>query len=245
VQDKLWLPGIVHLRQLADRGFFGRMLSVRGDFGYWVFDGESVPAQRPSWNYRSEDGGGIIFDMFAHWRYVLDAIGGGVKSVCCLGATHLPKRWDESGQPYDATADDAAYAMFELANGSVAQFNSSWCVRVRRDDLLTVQIDGTGGSAVAGLRRCWIQPASATPRPVWNPDEDVRADYRADWQEVLEPQGFDNAFKIQWEHFLRHVACGETFPWDFLAGARGVQLAELAIQSWRTRAWVAVPGVTA
>jgi predicted dehydrogenase len=240
VQDKLWLPGIVHLRRLVDRGFFGRMLSVRGEFGYWVFDGESVPAQRPSWNYRADEGGGITFDMFAHWRYVLDALCGGVKAVCCLGATHVPQRWDELGRPYEADADDAAYAMFELANGAVAQFNSSWCVRVRRDDLLAIQVDGTGGSAVAGLRRCWIQPAAATPRPVWNPDEDVRHDYRADWQEVPD-EAFGNAFEIQWEHFLRHVVCGEPFPWDFLAGARGVQLAELAVRSWRSRAWVPVP----
>jgi predicted dehydrogenase len=240
VQDKLWLPGIVQLRRLVDRGFFGRMLSIRAEFGYWVFDGESVPAQRPSWNYRAKDGGGIVFDMFAHWRYVLDALCGGVTAVCCLGATHVPKRWDESGRPYQADADDAAYAMFELANGAIAQFNSSWCVRVRRDDLLTVQIDGTGGSAVAGLRRCWVQPAAATPRPVWNPDEDVRHDYRADWQE-LPDEAFDNAFKVQWEGFLRHVACGDPFPWDFQAGARGVQLAELGMESWRSRAWIPVP----
>jgi predicted dehydrogenase len=241
VQDKLWLPGIVQLRRLLEQGFFGRVLSVRGEFGYWVFDGESVQAQRPSWNYRAEDGGGIIFDMFAHWRYVLDGLFGGVKAVSCLGATHIPRRWDESGRPYDSTADDAAYAMFELAGGAVAQFNSSWCVRVRRDDLLTIQVDGTGGSAVAGLRRCWVQPASGTPRPVWNPDEDVRADYHADWQEVPVTDAFDNAFKIQWEHFLRHVVRGDPFPWDLLAGARGVQLAELAMQSWRSRAWVMVP----
>jgi predicted dehydrogenase len=244
VQDKLWLPGILQLRRLVERGFFGRMLSIRGDFGYWVFDGESVPAQRPSWNYRRSDGGGIIFDMFAHWRYVLDALGDGVTSVCCLGATHVPKRWDEAGQPYEADADDAAYAIFELANGAIAQFNSSWCVRVRRDDLLTLQVDGTGGSAVAGLRRCWVQPADSTPRPVWNPDEDAHHDYRADWQEVADER-FDNAFKIQWELFLRHVACGEAFPWDFLAGARGVQLAEIGMQSWRSRGWVPVPQLTA
>ncbi len=241
VQDKLWLPGIVQLRRLCDQGFFGRILSVRGEFGYWVFEGDSVPAQRPSWNYRAEDGGGIIADMFAHWRYLLDTLFGGVTAVSCLGATHIPTRWDETGQPYACTADDAAYATFELADGAVAQFNSSWCVRVRRDDLLTVQVDGTAGSAIAGLRRCWIQPAPATPRPVWNPDEDVRRDYRSDWQELQTTEAFGNAFKIQWEHFLRHVVCGDTFPWDLLAGARGVQLAELGMQSWRTRAWVPVP----
>ena len=79
-------------------------------------------------------------------------------------------RWDEAGQPYAVTADDSAYATFELAGGIVAHFNSSWCVRVRRDDLLTFQVDGTKGTAVAGLRHCWIQPYGATPRPIWNPD---------------------------------------------------------------------------
>jgi predicted dehydrogenase len=244
VQDKLWLPGIATLRRLAASGFFGRILSVRGEFGYWVFEGDTVPAQRPSWNYRAEDGGGIVADMFAHWRYVLDEVFGGVRAVSCLGTTHVPQRWDEQGRPYACTADDAAYATFELEGGIIAQFNSSWCVRVRRDDLLTVQVDGTRGSAVAGLRRCWVQTAAATPRPVWNPDEDVPHDYRADWQEVPEGEAPENAFKAQWALFLRHVACGEPFPWNLLAGAKGVQLAELGLHSWRTRQWVTVPPLT-
>jgi predicted dehydrogenase len=224
-------------------GFFGRVLSIRGEFGYWVFDGETVPAQRPSWNYRAEDGGGIIADMFAHWRYVLDEVFGRVTALSCRGARHVERRWDEAGRPYDATADDAAYATFELEGGIVAQFNSSWCVRVRRDDLLTIQVDGTGGSAVAGLRDCWIQPAGATPRPVWNPDGAGGADYRADWTRVPEPAVRTNAFRAEWELFLRHVACGDPFPWDLLAGAKGVQLAELGLESWRTRAWVTVPSL--
>ena len=245
VQDKLWLPGILALKRLSADGFFGRILSIRGDFGYWVFEGDVVPAQRPSWNYRAEDGGGIIADMFAHWRYVLDEVFGPVVAVSCLGATHIPTRWDEAGQPYPCTADDAAYATFQLEGGIVAQFNSSWCVRVRRDDLLTIQVDGTAGSAVAGLRRCWVQPAGATPRPVWNPDVATASEYRADWREVPEIENVGNAFKAQWERFLRHVACDDTFPWDLLAGARGVQLAELAVQSSRTRAWVSVPPLEA
>ncbi|HYK87448.1 MAG TPA: Gfo/Idh/MocA family oxidoreductase, partial [Acidobacteriota bacterium] len=170
VQDKLWLPGMLKLKMLRDTGFFGRMLSVRGEFGYWVFEGETIAPQRPSWNYRKEDGGGIILDMLCHWRYLIDNLFGKVKAVSCMGATHIPTRWNEEGKPYQCTADDSAYATFELEGGVVAQFNSSWCVRVRRDDLLTVQVDGTGGSAVAGLRNCWIQPYGATPRPVWNPD---------------------------------------------------------------------------
>ncbi len=240
VQDKLWLPGILALRELVESGYFGRLLSVRGEFGYWVFEGDEVAPQRPSWNYRAEEGGGIIADMFAHWRYVLDEVFGRVVAVSCLGATHIPQRWDEQGRPYACTADDAAYATFKLEGGVIAQFNSSWAVRVRRDDLLTIQADGTKGSAVAGLRRCWAQPASATPRPVWNPDEDSAHDYRNDWREVPSVRAPGNAFKAEWELFLRHVVCGDPFRWDLLAGARGVPLAELGYESWRTGKWVEV-----
>ena len=241
VQDKLWLPGLLKLQALRQQGFFGRILSIRGEFGYWVFEGDTVPAQRPSWNYRQEDGGGIILDMLCHWRYVLDNLFGPVQAVSCLGATHIPRRWDENGQPYACTADDSAYATFQLEGGAVAHFNSSWCVRVRRDDLLTLQVDGTRGSAVAGLRECWIQPYGATPRPVWNPDVPSALDYREDWQQVPEPQPYDNAFKQQWEIFLRHVVKDEPFRWGLLEGAKGVQLAEAGLESWRKRAWVEVP----
>jgi predicted dehydrogenase len=241
VQDKLWLPGLIKLRLLRDSGFFGKILSVKGDFGYWVFEGNPIPAQRPSWNYRSEDGGGIIFDMLCHWRYVLDNLFGNVKAVSCLGATHIPTRWDESGKAYPCTADDAAYATFELDSGVVAQFNSSWTTRVRRDDLLTIQVDGTLGSAVAGLRECWIQPAFATPRPVWNPDLDSPIKYYDQWITVPPQQNYDNAFKAQWELFLRHVIADAPFPWSLLEGAKGVQLAEKGIESWKNRAWVNLP----
>jgi predicted dehydrogenase len=241
VQDKLWLPGFRKLKSLLDRGFFGRLLAVKGDFGYWVFEGDTIPAQRPSWNYRKEDGGGIIMDMFCHWRYLLDNLFAPVAAVSCLGAIHIPRRVDEEGRPYDCTADDAAYATFELANGLICQFNSSWCTRVRRDDLLTVQVDGTEGSAVAGLRDVWLQPYGATPRPLWNPDVPQPEDFPATWQRMPEQLDCDNAFKAQWELFLRHVVLGEPFPWNLLAGAKGVQLAELALASWRQRCWVRVP----
>jgi predicted dehydrogenase len=241
VQDKLWLPGLLKLKELIHRGFFGRILSVRGEFGYWVFEGETVPAQRPSWNYRREDGGGIIVDMLCHWRYVLDHVFGAVRAVSCLGATHIPARWDERGRKYRATADDAAYATFELEGGIIAHFNSSWCTRVRRDDLLTLQVDGTLGSAVAGLRDVWVQPYSATPRPVWNPDVPQAIDFPAGWQKLPDQREYDNAFKAQWELFLRHVTKGDPFPWTLREGAKGVQLAELGLASWRKRAWVAVP----
>ncbi|MBV9867675.1 MAG: Gfo/Idh/MocA family oxidoreductase [Abitibacteriaceae bacterium] len=242
VQDKLWLPGLLKLKLLKDTGFFGRILSVRGEFGYWVFTGEDqITPQRPSWNYRKEEGGGIIIDMLCHWRYVLDNLFGEVKAVSCLGATHIPQRVDENGKLYECTADDSAYATFELADKVIAHFNSSWCVRVRRDDLLTLWVDGTKGSAVAGLRNCYIQPYGSTPRPVWNPDIESPIDYKDGWMPVPNNQVYDNAFKIQWEMFLRHVVQDTPFPWGLREGAKGVQLAEKGIESWQKRRWVDVP----
>ena len=241
VQDKLWLPGILKIKRLIQQGFFGKILSVRGEFGYWVFEGDSIPAQRPSWNYRKEDDGGIIVDMLCHWRYVLDNVFGKVKAVSCLGATHMPKRFDEQGQQYTCTADDAAYATFELENGVIAHFNSSWTVRVRRDDLLTLQVDGTKGSAVAGLRECYIQHYGNTPRPVWNPDIAQPINFFDGWSKVPEQETYENAFKVQWELFLKHVVKNEPFPWDLRDGAKGVQLAEKGIESWNKRCWVDIP----
>ncbi|KAA0586198.1 putative dehydrogenase [Azospirillum lipoferum] len=243
VQDKLFLPGLEKLRMLRDSGFFGRMLSVRGEFGYWVFEGDWQPAQRPSWNYREEDGGGIILDMICHWRYVLDNLFGQVKSISCLGATHIPERWDEKGKPYKATADDAAYAMFELEGGVIATINSSWCTRVYRDDLVTFQVDGTNGSAVAGLTDCVIQPRQGTPRPVWNPDQKQTIDFYDTWQPVPDNAVFDNGFKVQWESFIRHVVEDAPYKHGLIEGAKGVQLVECALQSWRERRWVDVPAI--
>lgn len=243
VQDKLWLPGILKLKRLIQQGFFGKILSVRGEFGYWVFEGNNIPAQRPSWNYRKEDDGGIIMDMLCHWRYVLDNVFGKVKSVSCLGATHIPERMDEQGKAYKCTADDAAYATFELENGIIAHFNSSWTVRVRRDDLLTLQVDGTKGSAVAGLRECYIQHYGNTPKPVWNPDIQQPINFFEGWSKLPEQESYDNAFKVQWELFLTHVVKDEPFPWDLRDGARGVQLAEKGLESWNKRCWVDVPEI--
>lgn len=243
VQDKLWLPGLLKLKMLIDSGYFGRILSVRGEFGYWVFEGDWQPAQRPSWNYRKEDGGGIILDMLCHWRYVLDNLFGEVKSVSCLGATHIPERVDEDGKRYAATADDAAYATFELASGVIVQLNSSWAVRVRRDDLVTFQVDGTHGSAVAGLQRCWSQARVNTPKPVWNPDVPQTIDFFDTWQEVPTNVAYDNAFKAEWELFIRHVCEDAPFRWNLLEGAKGVQLVECGLQSWAERRWVDVPPI--
>jgi predicted dehydrogenase len=241
VQDKLFLPGMRKLKRLIDSGFFGRILAVRGEFGYWVFEGDWQPAQRPSWNYRKEEDGGIILDMFCHWRYVLDHLFGAVRSVSCLGVTHIPERFDERGARYAATADDTAFGCFELAGGVVAQMNSSWATRVYRDELFVLQVDGTLGSAVAGLRGCKTQHRVSTPRPVWNPDVENTHDFRADWQNVPDNTEWANAFRVQWEMFLRHVALDAPFPHDLLEGARGVQLAELGLESSRERRWLNVP----
>lgn len=243
VQDKLWLPGMVKLQRLIQNDFFGKILSVRGEFGYWVFEGHSIPSQRPSWNYRKEDDGGIIVDMLCHWRYVLDNLFGKVKAVSCLGATHITERIDEQGRPYKCTADDSAYATFELEGGVIAHFNSSWTVRVRRDDLLTLQVDGTKGSAVAGLRECYIQHYGNTPKPVWNPDVEQTIKFFEGWSKVPEQEVHDNAFKIQWELFLKHIVKNAPFPWDLMEGAKGVQLAEKGIESWEKRSWVNVPAL--
>ena len=237
VQDKLWLPGFQKFVTLRDSGFFGDILSVRGEFGYWVFEGDRVPAQRPSWNYKTEHGGGIILDMLSHWRYILDNLFGEVKAVSCLGRTHLPTRWDEAGEAYEATADDAAYAMFELENDIIATINSSWAVRVRRDDLVTFQVDGTQGSAVVGLRDVWTQSYAQTPRPVWNPDEASSMNYFDSWSKLPDQTSYENAFKAQWELFLKHVGEGRPFRYNLLEGAKGVQLAEIAIKSWQERTW--------
>ncbi|MGN6584329.1 MAG: Gfo/Idh/MocA family protein [Rhizobiaceae bacterium] len=241
VQDKLFLPGLQKLKFLRDSGFFGRMFSVRGEFGYWVFEGDWGQApQRPSWNYRAEDGGGMILDMVCHWRYVLDNLFGEVKSVSCVGATHIPERVDEKGRPYPGTADDAAYATFELEGGVIAHINMSWCVRVYRDDLVTFQVDGTHGSAVAGLTDCVMQARQATPRPVWNPDERQTHDFYADWQPVPDTAVYDNGFKTQWEMFIRHVVEDAPYKYTLHEGAKGLQLVECALQSWKERRWVDV-----
>jgi len=240
VQDKLWLGGLRKLRSLVDSGFFGRILSVRGEFGYWVFEGDTQPAQRPSWNYRKESGGGIAIDMLCHWRYVIDNLFGEVAAISCTCATHIPERRDEEGRPYACTADDAFYATMRTREGLVVQFNSSWCTRVRRDDLLTLHVDGTRGSAVAGLRDCWTQSAADTPRAVWNPDIEQPIKFFEGWRKMPEDPSQDNAFKAQWELFLRHVAGDEPFRWTLLEGAKGVQLAEKGLESSAKGAWVEV-----
>jgi len=241
VHDKLDLPGLLKLKRLRELGFFGKILSIKGEFGYWVFTGDDLTPQRPSWNYRAEDGGGIISDMLCHWRYVLDNVIAPVKSVSCLGFTHIDSRLDEAGERYKATADDAAYATFLLDGPDgdiVAHINSSWCTRVRRDDLVTFQVDGTEGSAVAGLHRCFSQHRVNTPKPVWNPDEPQKMNFFSDWEEVPDNTVYDNGFKVQWEQFLRHVVEDAPFSYTFAEGAKGVQLAQAGYESSKNRQWV-------
>jgi predicted dehydrogenase len=241
VQDKLFLPGLLKLKTLIDAGFFGRIISVRGEFGYWVFEGDWQSAQRPSWNYRKKEGGGIILDMLCHWRYVLDNLFGEVESVSCLGATHIPKRWDENGKAYKVDVDDSAYATFALAGGVIAHINSSWCTRVRRDDLVTFHVDGTHGSAVAGLQKCWSQARVNTPRPVWNPDVPQPIKFLETWSEVPDSASYDNGFKSEWEMFIRNLFEGAPFKWTLLEGAKGVQLAQAGLKSWKERRWIDIP----
>ncbi|MFT4165736.1 MAG: Gfo/Idh/MocA family oxidoreductase [Microlunatus sp.] len=231
VHDKLYLPGLVKLKRLIDLGFFGRILSVRGEFGYWVFEGDVIPAQRPSWNYRAEDGGGMVLDMFCHWNYVMENLFGRVEAVTAKAVTHIPERWDENGNVYTATADDAAYGIFELAGGVIAQINSSWAVRVDRGELVEFQVDGTHGSAVAGLFGCRIQPRARTPKPVWNPDIPTDQDFHAQWEQVPDIEDYPNGFRAQWEQFLRDVDAGRPHRYDLAAGVRGLQLVEAGLRS--------------
>lgn len=231
VHDKLYLPGLVKLRRLVEEGFFGRILALRSEFGYWVFEGETRPTQRPSWNYRLEDDGGITTDMFSHWSYVLEGLIGPVRAVTARVRTHIPERIDEQGQRYEATADDAAYAIFELDDGVIAQMNSSWAVRPYRDELVEFQLDGTLGSAVAGLHACVAQQRAHTPTAVWNPDLPSPVSYRDQWLDVPAHGELDNGFKRQWEEYLTDVVAGRPHRYDLWSAARGVRLAGLGLQS--------------
>lgn len=244
VMDKLFLPGMLKLKRLFESGFFGKILSVRGELGYYVFEGDWQDGQRPSWNARKQDGGGIILDMLPHLRYLFDHTFSKINSVFCLAATHIPERVDEYGERFSCTAEDSAYALFQVEDGSIVRMDTSWCIRVHRDELLEIQVDGTHGSAVAGLRGCKSQHRVNTPKPVWNPDVPNPLNFYEDWQEVPNNQEFDNAFKVQWEMFLRHVLVDEPYKYDLLEGAKGVQLAELASQSWKERRWVDVPDIS-
>jgi predicted dehydrogenase len=241
VQDKLFLAGLTKLRKLYDADFFGRILSIRLDFGWWVFDGTPYPAQRPSWNYRKTAGGGLILDMFAHWRYIFDRLLGEIKAVSCRHMTALPERRDEHGKWYDVDVEDTAFASFELTGGVLAQVSSSWASRVKRDDLLQIQVDGALGSAVCGLHRCFVQPLVATPKPFFDPEHAQPMVFDDQWQEMPDIEPFRNGYRAGWELFLKHVAEDAPFPSPLLEGAKSVQLAEACYQSNRDRRWVDLP----
>lgn len=240
IQDKVHLPGLMKLRMLRDAGFFGRILSVKVDFGWWVFDGIFQPSQRTSWNYRRAEGGGLALDMFAHWRYILDRTIAPVTRILCRTAIHTPRRADEKGVAYDVDADDAHYALMELEGGIIVTLTASWATRLRRDDMLQVHVDGSLGSAVAGLHKCRTQSLFNTPKPPWNADVPQPMDFYSQWQDVPDNIAYRPSFRACWEDFLRHVAEGAPFVPTLLEGAKAVQLAELAYRSDTEGRWLDV-----
>jgi predicted dehydrogenase len=241
VQDKVHLPGFQKLRKVKDSGFFGRILSARLDAGWWVFDGDLYPMQRSSWNYRRQDGGGLVLDMYPHWRYLLASLLGPIKAVSCRRLTQIPKRIDEAGNAFSVDVEDEVFATFEFASGALAQVTTSWATRVKRDDLIQIQIDGTLGSALAGGHKCFVQSLAATPKPVWNVEVPQAMNFDAQWQEVPDNEPFKNSYRWGWEQFLRHVAQGDPLASPMLEGARDVQFTELCYQSDRERRWIDVP----
>jgi predicted dehydrogenase len=239
VEDKIFLPGLQKLAQLADKKFFGRVTGFRLDFGWWVFEGFERKSQRPSWNYQRSGAGGLTMDMYPHWRYVIESILGPIRRIVAATATSIPQRADEIGTRYDVDVDDTSLTLAELANGAIGTIVCSWATRVRRDDLMTFQIDGTGGSAIAGLHRCWAQSAGDTPdvRHI-NPMVDINFDYRRDWKEVSGPVDSTNPYRIGWERFLRHIASGEPLVSDLSAGVRDVKLVEACYRSAAEGRWI-------
>ena len=244
VQDKVYLPGFHKLRKVRDSGFFGRILSARLESGWWVFDSELYPSQRSSWNYRRRDGGGLVLDMYPHWRYLTSSLMGPIRAVSCRRVTQQKKRWDESGKPFDVDVEDEVFATFEFESGALAQVTSSWASRVKRDDLIQIQIDGTLGSAVAGGHKCYVQSLAATPRPTWNVEVPQAMDFDTQWQEVPEHEPFKNSYRYGWEQYLRHVAEDAPLRSTLLEGARDVQLTEACYQSDRERRWIDIAPLT-
>jgi predicted dehydrogenase len=243
VEDKVYLPGLQKLAHLAETGFFGRVVNFRLEFGWWVFDGVDVACQRPSWNYRRASGGGLILDMVPHWRYIVEEIVGPIARVVSAAWTATPERVDERGARYRVDVEDSCAVLVALASGACGTILSSWATRVRRDDLLTLQVDGTHGSAIAGLHLCWTQTAGETPRIAhFNVKEDIGADYRAGWREVPAAGPYQNPYRIGWEQFLRHVVAGTPLRATFAAGIRALALAEACARSMKEERWVTLDG---
>lgn len=238
VQDKLGLPGFSKLMKLKQAGFFGEIYSARLNFGWWVFDGQVHTSQRPSWNYKKSGGGGLVSDMFPHWRYITEALLGPIKAVSAHVAIRQKRRIDEDGKAYDVDVEDEVFAQFEHAGGVLAQVSSSWATRIRGDDMLTMQIDGSGGSAVAGLHHCYIMPAAATSKPHFDIDKPRTYSLNDDWMEVPEVWPGKNGYRQGWEMFLHHIAEGTPNTTTLLAGAKHLQLADACLQSHKERRWV-------
>jgi predicted dehydrogenase len=241
VEDKLYLPGMQKLSRLAASDFFGRIAGFRIEFGWWVFDGSEVPCQRPSWNYRRKDGGGLILDMFPHWRYVIENTLGPIRRVVTALSTATPERIDERGERYQVDVEDNANALIELESGATGVILASWATRVRRDDLLTFQIDGARASAIAGLHRCFTTTNAQTPHTAhFSIATDAGIDYRAHWQEVADRGPFKNPYRIGWENFLRHIVTGAPMQADFAAGIRDVQFAQACYRSMKEGTWTSL-----
>ena len=243
MQDKIHLPGLVKLKTLIDIGFFGRIHGMRLEFGWWVFDGEVIPAQRTSWNYKKAMGGGLVLDMFPHWRYVIEHLFGRPTSVTARINTAQPKRWDEQHRPYDVDVEDEVRAIVEFENGIVGEVFSSWATRIRRDDMLVVSVDGTQGSAHATLHDCFTQTLGTTPKPVFPVQAPQAMDFFGQWQKAPELTPFKNSYRMAWEAFLRHVAEEAPNGASLLQAARGLQLIEACYESHRSRRWVEMPAL--
>jgi predicted dehydrogenase len=241
VEDKVHLPGLQKLAALTTSGALGRIVGFRLEFGWWVFDGSDRPCQRPSWNYRS-GGGGLILDMYPHWRYIIETIVGSIVRVASSEWIATPERVDEQGKRYAVAVEDSAATLVEIEGGAFGTILSSWATRVRRDDLLTLQVDGSKGSAIAGLHRCHVQMNAQTPSIAhFSVMKDIGADYRHDWTEAPPLPSYTNPYRVGWERFLRHVATDAPMPSDFAAGIRDVAFAEACHRSMRERTWIAFP----
>jgi predicted dehydrogenase len=241
VEDKVHLPGLQKLARLMQSGELGRVVGFRLEFGWWVFDGTGQPCQRPSWNYRA-GGGGLMLDMYPHWRYVIEAIVGRIARVSSAAWTATPERIDEQGERYRVEVDDSAATLVELESGVCGTILSSWATRVRRDDLFTLQVDGTKASAIATLHHCHVQTMAHTPTiKGFSVMTDIAADYREGWTEAPPLDVYRNPYRDGWEQFLRHVVAGTPLASNFAAGIRDVQFAEACLRSNAVRTWIARP----
>ena len=250
VEDKLHLPGLAKLATLVDGGFFGRIVGFKLEFGWWVFDGITDAAQRPSWNYKRATGGGLVSDMTPHWRYIIEGLLGRIDRIVCATSIAQVERADESGVGFQVDVEDTAPPLLRMESGVTGAILASWATRVRREDLMTMQIDGTKGSAVAGLRRCFTQRAAETPAIAgfrMGKDVDtmnVATDFFVDWQEVSDATPYKNPYRYGWEKFIAHVVADAPFDAPLSAGIRDVQLSQACVESAASGEWMEMPLLT-